>query len=123
MSSRSENDAAFYETIHGLLKDQDPHCQEQRQHARQEYEVVQMVAQYDGQLPPAQEDFHLLQFHDISPNGFSFYSPTRPDHPQLIIALGRAPFTFFVAEVRHVEKDDRQGAARYLVGCRFLRKF
>ena len=78
-----------------------------------------MLAPYDGRNLPVQADFRQVQCHDISPRGFFFFLPERPDYEHLVVALGAVPFTFFSAQIMHAKETVHGSIAQFLVGCRF----
>jgi hypothetical protein len=114
-------DARLYEMVHTLLQQTETLASpdNRRDNERQDYKAVQLVALCrDGQLP-AQADFFHVECHDIAPQGFSFFMNDAPDYPELVVALGRVPFSFFKAQIMHREEvlvDDRSA---FLIGCRF----
>ena len=113
-------DVALYELIHRLLQEGSQGREaERRGDGRHEYNQVQLLAPYDGRSLPVQADFQQVQCHDISPRGFSFFLPKRPDYEHLIVALGAVPFTFFSAQIMHADETVRGTSAHFLVGCQF----
>jgi len=99
-----------------------PDREDRRRSPRRQFDCWQMVAEFDGQKLPSQQDFHLFRFHDISASGISFLADERPRGDDLVIALGSIPFVFFhVQIVRTVLRSDLDGGAMQ-VGCRFVKK-
>jgi hypothetical protein len=128
-------DASFFQLIHNLLTSQqrparrtatkdraDKKPTERRRGNRRTYSCWQLLAWNDGKRPSPQADFHLVQCHDLSPQGFAFFSDSLPRRKQLIIALGNAPFVFFEAEVVRQESARRERVNGYLLGCRFVQR-
>ncbi len=113
---QSEQDGVLYYVLRGREGD------DRRRAPRRPYYRQQFLAPYDGKNPPSAEDFRLLCCHDISSGGFSFFSPDRPTFDQLVVALGRAPFVYMIAQVLHARPVEDEPSGNYLVGCRFLRR-
>lgn len=123
MPLKRDEDAAMYSTIHALLDEQQqPRQVEHRQGERRSFTCAQLLAPYDGWTLPKQCDFRLVECRDISPSGFSFISPDRPEYEHLVIALGDIPFTFFSAQVMHAKPAAPKPGNPYLVGCKFLHR-
>lgn len=124
MPLKRDEDAALFSTIHTLLEEQQHPVQvEHRQGGeRRPFTCSQLMAPYDGWTLPKQSDFRLVECHDLSPSGFSFLSPERPEYEHLVIALGEIPFTFFSAQVMHARAAVPKPGNPYLVGCRFLHR-
>lgn len=95
---------------------------ERRTSVRRKYVCLQLVADYDGRKMPAQKDFEAIIFQDISAGGVSFLSQMKPRRQQLVIALGRAPFSFWIVEVVFARRRDDLPGHTYQVGCRLLRR-
>jgi hypothetical protein len=99
-----------------------PERDDRRKSPRRHYECWQLVAEFDGEKLPAQQDFHLCRFHDISSGGISFLADRRPRSDELVIALGSIPFVFFhVHVVRAVLRQDLDEATMQ-IGCRFVKR-
>jgi hypothetical protein len=122
-ASELRTDADFFTTLHRALAElaSDP-VVERRRGARRSFSYVQLLAPYDGGPLPAQEAYSRVLCHDLSPSGFSYVAEQRPQTRQLIAALGRTPFRFFLAQVVNQRLIEQGGARRVLVGCRFLRR-
>ena len=122
--SSTDFDVALFDTISSLINEQrDTDHKERREVDRHPYRCVQLLAPYDGENLPDQQSFRQVLCHDLSPNGFSFYSYRTPETPQLIIALGKVPvIKFFIAEVKRVNSSDTDHGHEYQVGCRFMRR-
>jgi hypothetical protein len=122
--SSTDFDVALFETITSLINEQrDEGHQERREEDRRPYRCVQLLAPYDGEQLPDQQAFRQVLCHDLSANGFSFYSYRTPETPQLIVALGKVPvIKFFIAEVKRVNASATDHGHEYQVGCRFLRR-
>ncbi|MGI8979037.1 MAG: hypothetical protein ACR2FY_07415 [Pirellulaceae bacterium] len=93
---------------------------ERRKSVRRKYTVPQLVAEYNGDEMPGQNDFYEFPFHDISAEGVSFLCSVKPRQKQLVIALGNAPFYFWAAEVVFTQRRDDLTDLPYLVGCRLI---
>jgi hypothetical protein len=124
MTSHSQivADADLYTAIHNAIAEQ-PTVRAQndrRQGERHAYRYIQLLAPFDGQVYPAQEDYSRVRCHDLSPTGFSYLADARPAAQQLVAALGRTPFRFFIAEVVNQRVIERDGKRKILVGCRFV---
>jgi hypothetical protein len=122
--SSTDIDEALFQTITALIDGQrDVPLNERRDADRHSYRCVQLVAPYDGENLPDQQSFRQVLCHDLSANGFSFFSYRTPETPQLIIALGKVPvIRFFIAEVKRVHASDSHHGNEYHVGCRFTRR-
>jgi len=120
MTYYETKDAGFFGMIHELVEQQLQGTKEQRSEARHAYECIQLVAPKNGLDLPSAADFSQVYCHDLSPKGFSFYYPRRPDFKKLIIALGKVPFSFFSAEVVRCSRVEDSQDEEYLVGCRFV---
>jgi len=121
MAHREYSDATFFSLVHHVLEagkvEQDT---ERRDNQRHQFSCMQLVAPYrDGRMP-SQAEFQHIRCHDLSPTGFSFYSPEPYVEKDLIVALGKAPFIFISAEVVHQRPVDLDGEQMLLVGCRFI---
>ena len=93
---------------------------EQRKHPRHAYVCRQLVAEFDGNRMPQQDEFSWAMFRDVSSGGMAFLSPARPGSKQLIVAVGPAPFAFMVVEiVRCTRRNDLEGRP-YHVGCKIV---
>ncbi len=115
-------DAAFFETVHSLIAEQDfvERTRERREGERHTFPCIQFVAPYDGNRLPAQDEFMKVACKDLSSNGFSFKSMAQPEHDQVVIALGAAPFLFYVAEIRSATPMHNSGLLEYLIGCKIV---
>lgn len=115
-------DAELYNAIHSAIAEQ-PQLRaksERRTGERMAFRCIQLLAPYDGQTLPAQEDYSRVRCHDLSPSGFSYLADARPAALKLVAALGRTPFRFFIAEVVNQRVVERDGRRKILVGCRFV---
>ena len=122
--SSTDFDVALFDTITSLINEQREDGQKERRvEDRRPYRCVQLLAPYDGEQLPDQQSFRQVLCHDLSANGFSFYSYRTPETPQLIVALGKVPvIKFFIAEVKRVNASSTDHGHEYQVGCRFLRR-
>ncbi len=116
-------DADLFDTISDLLAEQNAiHGDERRDGARRNYACIQLLAPYDANHLPLQEDFRQVQCRDLSPRGFSFVSYRQPTTDHVVVALGTVPFKFFVAKIIHSGLSESELSQNYLVGCRFVRR-
>jgi hypothetical protein len=113
----------LFQTIATLIHEQRHASQsDRRDNDRHPYQVLQLVAPFDGQRLPDQHEFQHVLCHDLSPQGFSFIAPQRPQSQLLIVALGRAPFKFLVAEIVRATPRNLDSTNEFQIGCRFLRR-
>lgn len=119
-----QQDVALYTALHQAIAEvqQAAAPRERRRTVRRPFAHIQLLAPYDGAILPAQHEYSRVLCQDLSPSGFSYLAEKRPATRLLVTALGRTPFKFFVAEVVNHRLVERQGAPRYLVGCRFLKR-
>ena len=122
MPMRITDDAEFFGNIHELLEKQSQKTTNRRGAERQAFECTQLLAPYDGTTLPNSADFSPVLCHDISPTGFSFFSPQRPDYQLVVVALGDIPFRFFAAEVKRITHSNHKDLKRLLVGCKFVQR-
>jgi len=133
MHSSTTHETAIFEQVHDLLQQQAQHRTstddastkriprvDARKTRRRPYQCSQLLAPYHGDNPPAQSEFKLVRCRDLSPGGFAFYTNQHPTTPQVVIALGLAPFSFFVAQILRVQESEPGSGAVLLVGCKFL---
>ncbi len=135
MQTIPTDEVAVFEQIHELLEQQrtgrrrnapasildgSPRF-ESRKANRRPYHCPQLLAPLKGRTPPAQADFALVQCRDISPNGFAYFTERQPTAKHVVVALGLAPFSFFVAEIVRVQPSATVDGPM-LVGCRFLHR-
>jgi len=114
---------ALFQSIATLIHEQrNASKRDRRDIERHPYQCVQLVADFDGKELPEQQAFRQVLCHDLSPQGFAFVTSVRPATRQLIVALGRVPFKFLVAEIVRVTPSDPAVPIEYQVGCRFLRR-
>jgi len=109
------NDPAFFAAIHEAMESSD-----RRRGERRDYECVQLLAAFDGQELPGQQDFQHERCCDLSPQGMSFLTRRPPNQPFLVVALGEVPFTFVVAKIIRVTPLEQPGLVK--IGCEFQRK-
>ena len=97
-----------------------PHS-DRREKPRRAYPYVQQVAPiYEGKMP-SKSSFTKVRCRDIAAGGFSFATREEPDYDQVVVAFGSAPaLTYLTAEVVHVTRYERNGAVRFILGCRYL---
>ena len=119
----ANNDAELITTVDALLAEQDRLGHHERRIAeRRLFECVQLLAPFDGDEMPAQEDFRQVLCRDLSSTGFSFVTYRQPQTDYVVIDLGAVPFKFFVAEIAHTSRAETPNTTNFLVGCRFLRR-
>jgi hypothetical protein len=95
---------------------------DRRNAPRRIFDCWQLVAEFDGETLPVQQDFQLQLCHDISAGGISFLAEVRPRSENLVIALGVIPFVFFhVRFVRAVRRNDLEGSPLQ-IGCQFVKR-
>ena len=116
-------EADLFQTISDLLAEQHAISgNERREGTRRSYDCIQLLAPYDADWLPKQEDFRQVQCRDLSPRGFSFLSHRQPTTDHVVVALGAVPFKFFVAKIIHSSPSENELSQDYLVGCRFVRR-
>lgn len=121
MTALTESD--LFETISELLAEQTAlGGDERRAGERRNYDCIQLLAPYDADSLPLQEDFRQVQCRDLSPKGFSFLSYRQPETDHVVVALGTVPFKFFVAKIIHSSPSENELSQNFLVGCRFVRR-
>lgn len=128
MTLRQKNDVLLYEEVFRLLEESDDALQpvepmERRAALRSDYKGWQLIAPYRDGKRPRQHEFRFIECCDLSAGGFSFVAPDWEPCERFVIALGSAPFRFFVAQVVNRRTDDKSGQGRAIIGCRFLRAF
>lgn len=132
MRATPADEVAIFQQVHELLLQQArrrgdvsdrPALRASREDARQSrrrpYQCSQLLAPLRGDAP-AQAEFRMVRCRDLSPGGFAYYANERPPSPQVVIALGLAPFSFFVAQVLRVQAAEPEAGADFLIGCKFL---
>lgn len=119
MVTQAQSDAAFYEMVYYLRRQQATEGDERRGSTRHDFCHLQLIAPYDGCRLPLEKEFEPLPLHDLSAGGFSYYAPFPPPTPLVIVALGKAPFKLLSAEVRHTTQKKVHGQLQYQMGCRF----
>ena len=116
-------ETSLYQSIFTLLDEQRSGTgSERRESDRHPYRCVQLMAPFDGENLPNQEAFRQVLCHDLSPSGFSYFCDSRPTERLLIVALGKVPLRFYVAEVVHTQLAQTEHGGQYHVGCRFVRR-
>lgn len=118
-TATSEGDAQLYALVHNALEQNAAGQSERREGERGNFACTQLVAPYDGGPLPDQAEFRHVECCDLSTSGFSFVTSAEFESDLLVIALGRVPFQFFLAEIvnRKRIKSDEQRVFR--VGCQF----
>lgn len=121
LTATSEDDARLYALVHDALeKNATP--SERRDGKRGNFTCQQLVAPYAGGAFPDQADFQHVECCDLSTAGFSFLTNSPPDTDRLIVALGRVPFNFFIAEIANRKPLMLDGQRTYRVGCQFRQR-
>ena len=116
-------DLGLFETISSLIQEQREATRPNRRDGeRHPFPCAQLLAGFDGVHLPGTEQLRVVQCHDLSPRGFSYYANDPPETNQVIVGLGNIPFQFFVAEVMHAQPTYSSNGPMYQVGCRFLRR-
>jgi hypothetical protein len=116
-------DAALYAEITELLNEQRALLgSDRRSDDRRPYECSQLVAPYNGESLPGQDEFCQERCHDLSSSGFSFLTGRRPATSKVVVALGQVPFLFYVAEIVHVHEVESEQGDEYIVGCNFTNR-
>jgi hypothetical protein len=114
-------DVDLFTALHAAIAEQTPAAPtDRRQSERRAYQCAQFLAPFDGARLPLQEEYSRVMCHDLSPSGFSYLADARPGTEQLVAALGRTPFKFFVAQVVNQRLVEHHRQAKILVGCRFV---
>jgi hypothetical protein len=95
---------------------------DQRRARRHTYTCRQLVAPFDGNRLPRQDEFEWAMFNDVSETGISFLSENKPATKQLVVAVGPAPFSFLIVDVvRSAVRDDLEGHP-FHIGCTVVRE-
>ena len=115
----SANDEDLYALVHEALKQNSEPQSERREGKRSKFVCVQLVAPYTGGAYPEQADFLHVECRDLSTSGFSFVTPQEPETERLVVALGRVPFQFFIAEIVKCNPIMVEEERLYRVGCHF----
>ena len=120
MAVQSVADAGFFSLVHEVLEaEKKKGPAERRDGSRSQFDCMQLIAPYtEGRMPLASE-FRSVRCNDISPGGISYLTPTIPEHRQILVLLGPAPFILLKAEVAHHKPIVSEGRTEYLIGCRF----
>ena len=117
MSTTHFDDADLFASLHHVIED--ALRENRRATVRHDYRCRQLVAPYqDGEMPE-QSEFELMTCKDLSARGFSYTAAEQPPAKKLIVALGRAPFTFAVADVVRLTAITQPGKHNFLVSCQF----
>jgi hypothetical protein len=128
----SRGNTAMYSLMRDVLSEQEQHQNESiadqtnaaelRRSKRKKFTCIQLIAPYDGRRMPSQAEFQPQLCHDLSPTGFSFWQQKAVALTHLIVALGEAPFLFFVAEIVHQAYERLGEPGGWRIGCRFIRR-
>jgi len=118
-----EADADLYREISELLNEQRALLgSDRRTDDRRPYACLQLVAPYDGETLPSQDEFRRERCNDLSASGFSFVSARRPATSKIVVALGQVPFLFFVADIVRVHEVESDFGDEFFVGCHFVNR-
>lgn len=120
MNGSLPNDAALFQALHEAIKSHD--SRERRGGDRHAYEHPLLLAGMYGDEMPDQSAFHHVCCHDLSLQGFSFTSPLEHETPYLIVALGKAPFTFTLAQIVRREIESTSRGEEFSLGCKFIKR-
>lgn len=105
------------------LKSAQPIIVERRKNGRYEYAHSQLVAPVRNQANRKALVFRRVECKDVSANGFSFVSNTKPDYTELVVMLGKGDYIIrLVAKVAHVSRTTIDGKYKFLVGCRYVER-
>ena len=118
-------DMPLYEQVYLLLAEEAEQEQfrERRSAPRKAYKTGQLLAPYINGERPRQSDFKLVECNDLSAGGFSFVTEGDESANEFVVALGAAPFQFFVVQVANRRLAPNADNGRILVGCRFTQRF
>jgi hypothetical protein len=123
MSTRINPDLDVYALLHEeLLAQQLAFPVDRRVADRKRFDWIQWLAEYDGKQMPTAAEFRHVRCYDLSPQGFSFLCDNQPQQNLVIIALGRVPFSFYVARVVHIADIEHQSQQQLKIGCQFVSK-
>ena len=120
MPTQPNTDANFFSLVHHVI--QAAHGgSDRRGNDRRTYRCEQWIAPYSGEVPTTAE-FRCVQCHDLSPGGFSYLADGPPESDNLVVALGKHPYLFVVAQILHSDWQTVDGREVAVVGCRFVEK-
>ena len=106
----------------GLVIRGDDLIDDRRQHARAPYPQRQWL----NTRPDADDDasaWREVRCHDVSAEGFSYWSSIRPHSSHLVLSLGESGSEVdIVAEVKHATEVSCLQDDLFLIGCRILRR-
>lgn len=114
------NDAALFQALHEAIVAHD--TSDQRSSERHRYEHPLLVAPVDGEEMPDQSQFHHVLCHDLSLQGFAFSSALPHLAQFLVVALGRAPFTFTLAQITRRDLVKTARGEEFSLGCKFVKR-
>ena len=96
---------------------------DRRTSVRRTFRFQQRVAPYYGTMP-ADSEYFVARFSDISAGGVSFILDAKPPYKAVVIELGTAPrISRIRCDVVRVVPIDDDGRQRCLIGCRFVERF
>ena len=94
-----------------------------RVYPRHPFPYKQRIAYTNRTQKVSDLNFELVQFFDISVEGFSFFIRGLPNGDFVVAELGKPPNLIYVeAAVRHVTPHQHGGALMMRVGCQYLRR-
>lgn len=124
MATLRKDDVAFYKDVHRFIAQRVASTSDRRDRDRNSFQCVQRLAPLTGDELPPMAAFEEVKCQDLSPGGFSFLSPTAPEHEDYVVELGKSPVLIYVtARVVHVSELRLRSKSQYLVGCRFTGRF
>ena len=106
-SDECKIDAELFRLIHRLATSTQKAVagRERRGSQREPFHSVQRIAPRRRSELPDESEFFEVRCHDLTPNGFSFFVPRRPNFTSLVISFGAASERILVgAEVLHCDK-------------------
>jgi hypothetical protein len=120
MPIQSDVDAGFYSLVHEVLEaERSRSAKERRGDNRRSYDCIQLIAPYRKARLPSAAEFRHVRCQDLSPGGMAYYDAQPPQHKELLVLLGPAPFIYLTAVIAHHAPVLNGDRAEYLIGCRF----
>ena len=87
---------------------------------RRSFRCRQAIAPVYGDRPAERKDLFTVDCRDLSANGFSFTTHTKPDFKDLVVELGKAPnLTYFTAKVARITATLITNQTAYHADCQF----
>lgn len=95
---------------------------ERRSAERRPFTSPQRIAPFRGEIPAADE-YEVVNCHDLSQGGFSFFAESLPNQDTIICVFNtRHAVLHLTAQVRYVKRIQKGEEPLFLVGCRFLQR-